>query len=158
MTDPALIYKTKTSAFLPRDAAIDRRPRAEAAARTRQPLDEAPAPMTSARSSELIAYRNASAGGNRGAFLSDIDILVERAVNVERSHLFNALGEVIGETMAEADNRLRSEVEAKLADEAAKVEALTKIVDELRLTVARMEGAAQGAAAERQRASGIIRP
>lgn len=107
--------------------------------------DDASAPeMSEARAAEIVAYRVAR-GENRGAVIADIDVLIERALAVERhaidkgfDRLANAAGECIGEVAGEVEARLS----AKLADEAAKVEGLTKTVDALRLQLARMEGAA----------------
>ena len=57
--------------------------------------------MSEAREAELIAWRNAQTGGNRGAFLSDIDILIERALKQDRKRTLNIFGQVIGEVIGE---------------------------------------------------------
>jgi len=104
-----------------------------------------PAPeMTEARSAELIAYRVAR-GENRGAVIADIDILVERAILRERHAIdkgFDNTSRAVGECIGE----VAGDIEARLG---AKIEALVKTVDALRLQLARMEGAASVRSAPR---------
>ena len=74
-----------------------------------EPEDEDRAEVTSeARYAEIMAWRTAH-GGNRGAFLSDIDALIERASKTERRFVFAVMGEILGETMAEIAHDLRAE-------------------------------------------------
>ena len=80
-----------------------------------EPEDEEPDEgMSAARSAEMVAWRDAH-GGNRGAFLSDIDILIERALKQDRKRTLNIFGQVIGEVIGEMGNEMRREFEGKLA-------------------------------------------
>jgi hypothetical protein len=120
--------------------------------------------MSAARSAELIAFRGASAEGNRGAFLSDIDILCERGVELAvwrerqaRRQAFDVLAEAAGQVIAEEGRQLRDELLGKLdAMEAALAERDAKVAD-MAERLARIEGRLEGAAGERSRAQ-ILRP
>ena len=129
-----------------------------------EPEDEDRAEVTSeARYAEIMAWRTAH-GGNRGAFLSDIDALIERASKTERRFVFAVVGEILGETMAELGHDLRkefgrtpetpeaqvalrvevSELRAALAESRAEVREL-KLIQENMRTASRGERGEQGA-------------
>jgi hypothetical protein len=157
----------------PRDAAAigrpssDRRPRSEAAAHARRPLglgvpaddrhfniDEDDAPIdTSTQEAEVLRWRETSKT-NRAAWLSDVDILILRAVAYERRFTSTVTGEILGETMGELASNLRMEFRNKLVDGEAKHAA--EIAD-LRREIAELRGELRGAASERN-APRILRP
>ena len=120
-----------------------------------------------ARYAEIIAWR-AAHGGNRGAFLSDVDALAERAIRLaikhERKFVFAVMGEILAETMAELGRDLRkefgrtpetpdgqaslrtelAELKAALAESRAEVREL-KLVQENMRTASRGERGVDGA-------------
>jgi hypothetical protein len=123
---PNILFKTKVDALLPRDASAMRRPISSTSARAPLGLriidgpddepeaEEPDEDMSEARSADMIAYRDAH-GGNRGAFLSDVDILIERALKQARKSMLNLFAQIIGEVIGEMGDDLRKEFEDKLA-------------------------------------------
>jgi hypothetical protein len=118
--------------------------------------DEAVYEMTAARSSQLIADRGKSSDGNRGAILSDVDIIAEivvaRAIQRERAAIqrgFNAVSEIIGEE----DARLYDEVGAAFDQARERTAAVESQVRALEASLAELRGEIRGAANERARAA-----
>ena len=70
-----------------------------------EPDDDTPIDTT-AEEAEILRYRELTKT-NRAAWISDIDILVFRAIRQERKFTFPAVGEALGEAMGNLEKQLR---------------------------------------------------